>query len=378
MDSHYINLDANASVPVLPAAQQALWRVLQQQGNPSSPHGLGRRLRQVLDSTRMAVAAALGGADQDVFFTSGASEGNRWLVDAVAANSLAAAKPFTVVTTPLEHASVSKPLQHAAAQQAFALHTFCTLQQNGHFTIVRQQLQRADVVFATAAHNETGLCMPWQQLLPHCSPHAIVIADAAQAVARLGVLPQRVDAIVMSAHKMGAVAGCGAVLLRGNARRLAPPWQGGAQEGGLRPGTEATALIAALGEAAANITRMRQQCAQLASLRDRLQQRLLHAWPHAQAVAADAARLCNTTAITLKHVDAEGLRIAMDQTGVCIGFGSACSSLAPESSPALLAMGLSPNRARATMRFSLSHETTQQQIDEALQRIVPVGLQLLQ
>ncbi|MEM7589443.1 MAG: aminotransferase class V-fold PLP-dependent enzyme [Myxococcota bacterium] len=377
MDSSYINLDANASVPVFPCAKKALLRVLQQQGNPSSPHGLGRQLRQVLDRARSAVACAVGGRDQELFFTSGASEGNRWLVDAVSAASLAADKPFYVVTTALEHASLSKPLKSAAAQGAFVLHPFCAVKQNGYLEILSEQLQRADVVFATAAHNETGLCMPWEQLLVHCRPDAIVMTDAAQAVARLPILPQRIDAVVMSAHKMGAVAGCGAVLLRGNARRLAPPWRGGSQEGGLRPGTEATALIAALGEAAKHMQNIRGRSDELALLRDALQEELLAAWPHAQVLAADVPRLCNTTAITLNGVDPEALRIAMDQTGVCVGFGSACSSLAPESSSALLAMGLSHAQARATMRFSLSHETTQQEIDEAIKRIVPVGLQVL-
>ena len=367
-----INLDANASVPVLSCALETLLATLSLQGNPSSPHRLGRELRAVLDQARNAVAQAMGGCDRDVFFTSGASEGNRWLVDAVVRLGRNRGKPLLVVTTPLEHASLSKPLQAACARGDIRLHVLAVDQQAA-LDLTDAQLAYADVVFAIAAHNETGRVTDWANLAGCCGDDAVLITDAAQALARLPPVPKRVDAIVVSAHKAGAIAGCGAVLLRGNAKRLPAPWQGGAQEAGLRPGTEAVALIAAFGAAAAQVGVLRSQAAEQAGLRDQLERRLLAAWPHARVVAPKGPRLPNTTCLVLNGVDGEALRIAVDQVGVCVGFGSACSSLAPEPSGALLALGLSPLQARATMRLSLSHITTAEQVDKAITRLIPAG-----
>ena len=121
--------------------------------------------------------------------------------------------------------------------------------------------------------------------------------------------------------------------------------------------------------AAAHVQTVRQQYSNTAVLRDSLQQQLLSAWPHARVVAGDGPRLPNTTALMLQGVDGDALRIAVDHTGVCVGFGSACSSLAPHTSPALLALGLSQQQARATVRLSLSHDTTREQVQEAVQRL---------
>ncbi|MEM7495369.1 MAG: aminotransferase class V-fold PLP-dependent enzyme [Myxococcota bacterium] len=370
--SSVINLDANASVPVLPCAVEAMTNVLRQEGNPSSPHRLGRALRAVLDQARDAVAGALGGEGRDVFFNSGASEGNRWLVDAIARLGCDRGEPLLVAATPLEHASLSKPLRAACARGDIRLHPLAVDEQ-AELDLADPRPMEADVVFATAAHNETGRVIDWAGLAAHCRDDAVLIADAAQAMARLPVLPKRVDAIVASAHKAGGIAGCGAVLLRGNAKRLSAPWHGGAQEAGLRPGTEATALIAAFGAAAAHVEATRAESTALAPLRDHLERQLLAAWPHARVVAGGGSRLPNTTCLALDGVDGEALRIAVDQAGVCVGFGSACSSLAPAPSGALLALGLSPAQARATMRLSLSHRTTKRHVEQAITRLIPVG-----
>lgn len=356
-----INLDANASVPIRNEARQTLLNALSQSGNASSPHTLGRQQRQRLDAARSAVAAALRASEKQIIFNSGASEGNRWLVDAVVLAGQLRGAPMRVMASHLEHPSLMKPLQYACAQGSM---------------VWAENIENADLIFICDAHSETGKMVDWPDLLARIPPNAILLSDAAQSFGRAYHLPDRVDGIVVSAHKIGAVAGCGALCLRGNARNLPAPWAGGGQEGGLRPGSESLPLIAAFGAVATNIETIRQEHAKLAVWRDEIEQKLLAAWPFARVVGAEGKRLPNTTAITLSGVDGEALRIAIDSAGVCVGFGSACSALAPEPSSALLSLGLSPSEARATIRISLSPCNTESEIAEAISRLIPVGIGL--
>ncbi len=291
----------------------------------------------------------MGGSDKELFFTSGASEGNRWVVDAAIAT-----KPFKTWTTPLEHPSLAKPLAAAFS--------------SGQLVQVSEPSE-AELIFATAAHNETGLITDWDALIAQASSEAILVADISQTLGRLNPLPTRVDAMVASAHKIGAYPGSGAVLLRGNARKLKAPWAGGGQEGNLRPGTEALNLIHAFGAAAAQIEKMRAQNQVLAPLRDKLEAALIKAQPSAFRVPAGGPRLPNTTAICFPESNGDALRIQIDSLGLCVGFGSACSSMTPEPSPGLLALGLTPAEAKSTVRFSLCPEATEKMIDDAIKRL---------
>lgn len=359
-------LDANASVPMLPEALAALVTAAAIGANPSSPHAAGRAARRTLDEARRAVAVALGGHDKDVVFTSGASEGNRWLVDAIL--EAHAEKSPHFVMSPLEHPSLRKPLERAAQAGRCTLEVLPLLD-DGSLVLSEALLHGADAIFVTAAHNETGVVSDVAEVARLASPGALLAVDAAQAVGRLEPLPARVDAVVASAHKMGGPKGAGALLLRGNARRLPNPWPGGGQEGGRRPGTEALALVAAFGAAAAAVSTTRAQHARLAPLRDRLERGLLTTWQGSRAIGAAAARLPNTSAILVPGFDGEALRLAIDLAGVCVGFGSACSALAPEPSPALLAFGLGRDEARATLRLSLAPGDDEALVDEALRRL---------
>ena len=361
----HINLDANASVPPVLSAKQALIQALDFEGNASSPHALGRAQRRVLDDARAHVAAALGGHDKEVVFTSGASEGNRWLVDAIVLLGQNRRQPLNVVCTPLEHASLAKPLLKAHERGLLKLSM-----------LDEAVLQEADVLFTTAVHNETGIEIDLAGLMPRVPAKTIWVSDVSQAVGRKGPVPTRVDALVASAHKMGGVVGAGALLLRGNAKQLPAPWTGGGQEGGLRPGTESVPLIAAFGAAAKEVDATRKAHQALAPLRDSLEASLLAAWPFAKVLGNTDSRIPNTCAITLFDVDGEALRIAIDTAGVCVGFGSACSALAPEPSPALMALGLSPSEARSTIRISLHPKNTPEEIQEALKRLIPIGQKL--
>jgi cysteine desulfurase len=360
-------LDANASVPPLPEAKRALAQAVEHVANPSSPHALGRAARRRLDDARRDVAAALGGGPKDVVFTSGASEANRWLVDALRARARLEGRALRVVTSPLEHPSLRRPLEAAAADGSVEL-SLLSAREDGALIDDDDAVPMADALFVTAAHNETGILPRADALFAAARDDAIVSRDAAQAVGRLPIVSARVDAIVASAHKMGGVSGAGALLLRGRARALPLPWAGPGQEGGRRPGTEALALQAAHGAAAAVVERTRAENASLAKLRDSLEAALVDAWG-ARVVGKEADRLPNTTALLVDGVDPEALRLSIDRAGVCVGFGSACSALAPEPSAALIALGLSREQARATVRLSLAPGADAALVDGAVARL---------
>ena len=370
-----IYLDANATMPALDLATDELIKILKNQGNASSPHVLGRKQRTLLDKAREEVALALNAKDKQIYFNSGSSEGNRWLVDAVLSTAFEGHAKPKVLTTIFEHPSLMQPLKQASNAGRIEL-SVAMPNKAGEIFFDPKILSEADVVFVAAAHSETGIAIDWDALLPLIPAKTILITDATQTMARFDAFPQRVDAAVLSAHKMGGIAGSGAIMIRGNAKLLIPPWQGGGQESGLRPGTECTPLIVAFGTAAQNIKSTRSKHAELAILRDEIENELLNAWPFARVLGQECVRLPNTLAIVLDNVDGEALRIAIDTTNVCVGFGSACSALAPEPSEALLALGLTPKQARATIRISLPMDITKAEIKEALSRLIPVGLRL--
>lgn len=370
-----IYLDANATMPPLEVAADELTKNLKNQGNASSPHVAGRKQRTLLDTAREHVANALGAQDKEIYFNSGSTEGNRWLVDAILNTNFGHNSKPKVVTSAFEHPSLMLPLKHSAAANKIEL---CIIMpdKKGRLLFDHKKLSDADVVFITAAHSETGIAIDWDSLLPLVSKQTILICDATQTMARFAPFPKRVDAAVISAHKMGGIAGSGAIMIRGNAKLLNAPWKGGGQESGIRPGTECVPLIVALGEASKNIETTRSKHAKLANIRDDIEKQLLKAWPFAHILGQDRTRMPNTLAIVLNDVDGEALRIAIDSTNVCVSFGSACSALAPEPSEALLALGLSAKQARATIRISLPMDITSAEITEALSRIIPVGLRL--
>jgi cysteine desulfurase len=378
-------LDANASVPPLNAALEALVEASRLGANPSSPHRSGQRARQRLDRARRAIAAALGGGEKDILLTSGASEGNRWLVDGLVGLAAKTGERLVVVTSPLEHPSTAKPLAaaHAAGQlevRTLPVHPLgheragALVLDDGRAAAV---VEGAAAVMVCAAHNETGIITDLDGLTALIDDDVLLLVDAAQTIGRLpSPPPTRADAVTSSAHKIGGVAGAGAILLRGQARTLDAGWQGGGQEGGRRPGTEALGPHAAYGAACAVIDEVRARHAALAPLRDMLDTALRAALDELIVVGADVARLPNTTCVVPAGVDGDALRMACSTAGLEVGFGSACSALAPEPSAALLALGLTPAQARCAIRLSLAPGADERLVEDAAARLAGVVREL--
>jgi cysteine desulfurase len=368
-----IYLDHNAITPMRPEAIAAVERALRVHGNPSSVHAAGRAARDVLDVARAEVAAALGAKPSEIVFTSGATESAAMAIRGI----LGAATPGRrrLVVTSIEHPCVLS-LARALEREGTPL-TVVPVDRRGLVDpgAFRDALG-GDVALACAmrANNESGVILPVRELaMAARQVGAPFFCDAVQAAGKmpLDIRELGADLVAITAQKFGGPRGAG-VLWIAPGLRLAP-LLGGEQERGRRGGTENLPGVAGLAAALAAAIRDRPALEErLAALRDRLERGLLEAVPGARVNGAGAPRLANTASITFAGADAEALLMALDLEGVCASAGAACHSGSTTPSGVLLAMGLTEAEARATLRFSLGWNTTEEEVEAALRRIPPI------
>jgi len=368
-----IYMDANATTPLLPEVFEAMRPFyLEHYGNASSIHQQGQQARAAVDRARESVAGLLHCRPAEIVFTSGGTESDNLALDGV--------------LSPGHHLITSAIAHHAV------LHAAQSLESRGvEVTIL--PVTSAGIVEPTAllaalkpntrlvsvmyANNETGVIQPIDALagIAHAGG-ALFHTDAVQAAGKLpldvsshGFLKD-VDLLTISGHKIHAPKGVGALYVRRSVQ-LSPMFHGGSHERQRRAGTENVPGIVGLGKAAAIASEWLKTDgpAKLVALRDRLEQTILSEIPETGVNGAGAPRVANTTNIYFDHVEAEALLIALDLKGLSVSGGSACQSGASEPSHVLTAMGLSANRARASLRFSLSKLTTEAEVDEALKLI---------
>jgi cysteine desulfurase len=360
-----VYLDNNATTPVHPAVLDALREALAEvYGNASSIHKEGQTARRRIENARESVARLIGATARDVVFTSGGTESN----NAAIFGAVTADHRHHIVTTGIEHPSVSEPVAELARRGHEV--TVVAPERSGEMVAERViEAIRPDtaLVAMMLANNETGVIQPVAKVGRACRDRGIHFhCDAVQAVGKIDVDVEalNVDTLSVSAHKLYAPKGIGALYVR-KGLALERYLLGGSQERRRRAGTENVPLAIAFG-VAADLAIDASSRAAIASLRGRLERDLLASRFSATINGVDAPRLPNTSNITFHGVDAEGVVIGLDLNGVAISTGSACSSGRVEPSPVLLAMGLSPEEARSTVRFSLSRFTTAAEIDRAI------------
>jgi len=368
-----IYLDANAYSPQVKEARDKLISCLDLFGNPSSFHADGRATRAILDEARDHLANAFGTNDKSIIFTSGASEANRLFVDLLLSYASSERK-IKVLISPFEHPSLMKYLLTNAEKNKGLEVCFLSIDEAGIFLDPKKAAD-ADVIICTSAHSETGIIPGLLDLIDQVRDNCLIMSDVTQSISRTLEKPhQRIDVLSCSSQKMGGYSGAGALVLRGNALKIfnKSPWVGGGQERGFRPGTENFLAIAAFGAAASVIERSRALNEDLKIIRDHLEALALKVFPKAEIVGLMAPRLKNTSAICFKGADGEALRIGCDLSGLSVGFGYACSGLAPEESFALKSLGIFGEDQKKTVRFSLSHINTFDDIEEATKRVASI------
>ena len=370
-----VYLDYNATTPVVPEVLAAMLPYFGvEYGNASSIHRFGQRARQAVEEARESVARLLGALPAEIMFSSGGTESNNHAI--FGAVGAAVGKTKHVITSAVEHSAVLDPCKALEKRGV----DVTMLPVDGEGMVNPEDVRRAirpDTVLITImlANNELGTIEPIEEIGKIAAEaHVTLHTDAVQAagkvpidVARLGV-----HLLSISAHKLYGPKGVGALYVR-KGTRLEPLLYGGHSERDRRPGTEDVSSIAGLGKAAdLSRTHMREEGLRMAALRDRLETGLLGRIPHARVNGSRSQRVPNTTNLTLPCIEGEAMVIALDLKGIACSTGAACSSGAVEPSHVLTAIGLAPEDARATLRLSLGNQTTDEDIDFALETIPPV------
>ncbi len=362
-----IYLDNNASTRLDPVVREAMAGAAEVFGNPSSLHLEGQRARRVIEEAREQVAALVGGAAAEIVLTSGGTEAN-----ALALLGAVGGRRGRVVVSAVEHPSVREAAGRLADRGCEVVAV--PPERSGRLDADRVLGAVAPgtlLVSVMAANNEYGAVFPVAAIAAGARrAGALVHTDAVQAVGKLPVDVRAwgVDLLSMSAHKMHGPKGAGALWVR-RAVRLEPHTPGGGQEKRLRAGTENTTGIVGFGAAAHLAARRLGEAGSIGRLRDRLERGILERVPGARVVGESAPRLANTTAVLFPGASGETLLIRLDLDGVAVSAGSACSSGTLAPSPALLALGLAPAEARSVVRFSLSRETTEDEVARVLEML---------
>ena len=364
---HRVYLDNNATTPVLPEVFEAMRPYFGEQfGNASSIHHHGQETRAAVESARESVAALLGCSASEVIFTSGGTES-----DNLAIAGLVRAGDH-VITSGIEHHAVL----HAAKNLEQIGCEVTVLPADGRGLVDPDDVKRGlrpatKLITVMMANNETGVLQPVEEIGKVAAEAEVLFhTDAVQAAGKVPIDVNRMqcDALSISGHKLHGPQGTGALFLK-KGSQLHPLFHGGRHERSRRAGTENVPGIVGLGEAAKLASESLNDGAidRLTAMRDRLQRDVLDRIEGTTLNGHGAQRVPNTANIRFDHIEGESLVIALDLKGLAVSTGAACSSGAIEPSHVLIAMGLRPEQARASIRFSLGKQTTEEDIDFAIQ-----------
>jgi cysteine desulfurase len=368
-----VYLDNNATTPVLPEVLDAMRPYFGEHfGNASSIHHHGQDTRAAVERARESVATLLGCRPAELVFTSGGTE-----ADNLAIFGLVQAGDH-VITSTIEHHAVLNSCKHLEEKRIEVTY----LPVGGRCLVDPDDLRRAlrsntKLVTIMMANNETGVLQPVEEIGKICAEADVYFhTDAVQAASKVPIRVKKIecDLLSISGHKIHAPQGVGALYVR-RGTTLEPLFHGGSHERSRRAGTENVAGIVGLGKAAelAIKTFENGEDREMAALRDSLETAILENVEAAAVNGDGAPRIPNTSNIYFDYIEGEAMVIALDLKGLAVSTGAACSSGAIEPSHVLTAMGLRPDRARASLRFSLGKQNTADDVDLAIQ-LVPASV----
>lgn len=366
-------MDNAATTVVHEEVAELMTKVMREDyGNPSSLHKKGLTAEHYIRDAKEQIAKALRVQPKEIFFTSGGTESNNWaLIGAAMANIR---KGKHIITTSVEHASVLNPLRYLE-EQGFCV-TYLPVSESGILSIdaLKEAIcEDTILVSVMGVNNEVGAVQPLEQVaevIADANQDILFHVDAIQMFGKLPVYPKRqgIDLLSVSGHKLHGPKGIGFLYVK-EKTKLKPLILGGNQQSGYRSGTENVPAIAGLGLAC----KMRESC----EGRYEMEQLKKHFISELEAVpdcinhSGDAPHIIS---VTFRGVRSEVLLHALEEKGIYVSSGSACSSNKPELSGTLLNMGLSKEDAEATLRFSLSVFTRQEELDytvEMLKKLLP-------
>lgn len=366
-----IYLDHAATTKISPTARDAMIAALDTYGNPSSVHTLGQQASAELGRARETIARQLGASPREIYFTSGGSEGDNQALLTGAKNGAAAGKRH-IISTAMEHHAVLHTLE-ALEQQGFYV-TYLKPDSEGR--ISPRQLEEAirpdtALVSVIYVNNETGSIQPIRELAAVCHGHEIPLhTDAVQAVGHIpvDVKADGVDFLTLSAHKFHGPRGIGALYVR-RGIRLHSLIDGGGQERGKRAGTENLPGIAGMAAALEEETaQLKKHMDYVEGLRNTLVAGLREI-PHARINESHQHHAPGIVNVSFAGLEGESLLLLLDGAGICASAGSACSAGSLEPSHVLLSMGIPRDIAQGSLRLSLDHSNTPEEVSEAIAQV---------
>ncbi len=369
-----IYLDHAATTPMLPEAIEVMTEELAQLGNPSSLHNAGRRARRVVEESREQIAEVLNARPSEVVFTSGGTEADNLAVKGLYwARRDADRSRRRVLVTSIEHHAVIDSVRwlhtHEGADTSYLdVDGQGILSPAALTAAIEQDPDAVALVSVMWANNEVGTVQPICELAEAAHAHGIVFhSDAVQAAAQLPVnfAGSGADALTVTSHKLGGPIGVGALLLRRGVEPV-PVLHGGGQERDVRSGTlDAPAIRAFATAAVISAERREAEAKRLAVLRDDLIRQITEAVPDAilNGPPPGPGRLPGNAHFSFPGCEGDALLMLLDARDIAASTGSACTAGVAQPSHVLLAMGADEDRARSTLRFSLGHTSTQEDVD---------------
>jgi cysteine desulfurase len=374
-------LDHAATTPMYPEVIEAMAAQLAELGNASSLHGSGRAARRVVEESRETIAAVLNARPSEVVFTSGGTESNNLALKGFAwARRAADSRRTRLVSTAIEHHATLDPLHWLSDAERFRV-DLAPVDRAGVLDvaalteIVEADPESVAMISVMWANNEVGSLQPLDEVAALAQQHGIPLhTDAVQAMGQVVVdfAKSGVDAMTVTGHKIGGPFGVGALLL-GREAEVTPLVHGGGQERDVRSGTlDPPAIVGFARAAELAVKGQADRAAMLSALRRDLVDGILHVVPDAIVNGpADDQRLPGNAHLSFPGCEGDSLLMLLDAQGIECSTGSACSAGVPQASHVLLAMGCDDAAARSSLRFSLGHTTTAQDVRRVIEAIGP-------
>lgn len=370
-----IYLDNSATTPLHPKVKEVIKDALDLFGNPSSMHSSGRQVRAILEESRKDIADFFNCSPAELIFTAGASEANNTVLkSSTTCCAFCSDNRGHIITSNIEHPSVLNTLkclenQHVEVTQ-IKVNDRGLVDPADVEAAIRPDTMMISIMYV---NNEIGTIQPIREIAEIAKKHNIPMhTDAVQAVGKFPIDLQKlpVDFLSMSGHKIHAPKGIGILYKRKTAKNICPLITGGHQENSMRAGTENTLGIIALGEAIRQCKiEMEDNKERIGQLRDKLENGIKQNLDHIIVNGDTVHRAYNITNISFMNIEGESILLRLDMHGIAVSTGSACSTGSLEPSYVITALEVDPEIAHSSIRFSLSRETTEKDIDRTIEAV---------
>lgn len=367
-----IYLDNAATTRTAPEVVEAMLPYFSEHyGNPSSVYSMGQESKKAVTESRETIAKALGAKSNEIYFTASGSEADNWALKAAA--EAYQAKGNHIITTKIEHHAILHTCEYLE-KKGFEV-TYLNVDENGVVKLdeLKKAIRPTTILISVMfANNEIGTIQPIKEIGAVAKEHGIVFhTDAVQAFGHvpINVDEYHIDMLSSSGHKLNGPKGIGFLYIR-TGLKLRSFIHGGGQERKRRAGTENVPGIVGYGAAVELALRtMEERTAKERELRDYLIDRVMAEVPFVRLNGHRTDRLPNNANFSFQFVEGESLLIMLDMEGICGSSGSACTSGSLDPSHVLLAIGLPHEIAHGSLRLTLSHETTKEDVDFVIETI---------